>query len=67
MLRPDIDITFVDSTAKELKFTSSVAEHFGMENVSVCPERAEELFEAAQINAKEKYENLVKQAELYNN
>ena len=43
MLRPDIDITFVDSTAKKLKFTSSVAEHFGMENVSVCPERAEEL------------------------
>ena len=35
--------------------------------VQSFPERAEELFEAAQINAKEKYENLVKQAELYNN
>ena len=43
MLRPDIKITFVDSTAKKLKFTESVANRFGMENVEICPERAEEL------------------------
>ena len=43
MLREDIHITFVDSTAKKLRFTSEVAEHFGMENVKICPERAEEL------------------------
>ena len=43
MLRPDIKITFVDSTAKKLKFTSSVAELFEMSDVEVCPERAEEL------------------------
>lgn len=43
MLRPDIKITFVDSTAKKLRFTGSVAERFGMTEVEVCPERAEEL------------------------
>lgn len=43
MLRSDIKITFVDSTAKKLKFTSSVADEFGMDNVETCPERAEEL------------------------
>ncbi|MBP3580575.1 MAG: 16S rRNA (guanine(527)-N(7))-methyltransferase RsmG [Clostridia bacterium] len=43
MLRDDIHITFVDSTAKKLKFTSLVAEQFGLENVKVCPNRAEEL------------------------
>ena len=43
MLRPDIKIAFVDSTAKKLKFTESVAKHFGMTDVEICPERAEEL------------------------
>ena len=43
MLRPDIKITFVDSTAKKLKFTNSVAQEFSMTDVETCPERAEEL------------------------
>ncbi len=43
MLRPDIKISFLDSTAKKLKFTSSVAERFQMTDVEICPERAEEL------------------------
>jgi len=59
MLRPDIDITFVDSTAKKLKFTSSVAERFEMKNVEVCPERAEELVAKGK---REKYDVAVSRA-----
>lgn len=59
MLRPDIDITFVDSTAKKLKFTSSVAEHFGMEKLEVCPDRAEELVAKGK---REKYDIAVSRA-----
>ncbi len=43
MLRPDLKMSFLDSTAKKLKFTSSVAEAFKMTDVEVYPERAEEL------------------------
>ncbi len=59
MLRPDIKITFVDSTAKKLRFTSSVAERFGMENVEICPERAEELVAKGK---REKYDVAVSRA-----
>lgn len=59
MLRPDISITFVDSTAKKLKFTSSIAELFGMKNVEVCPERAEELIAKGK---REKYDVAVSRA-----
>jgi len=59
MLRSDIKITFVDSTAKKLRFTSSVAEEFGMENVEVCPERAEELVAKGK---REKYDVAVSRA-----
>ena len=59
MLRPDIKITFVDSTAKKLKFTSSVAEEFGMTDVEVCPERAEELVAKGK---REKYDVAVSRA-----
>lgn len=59
MLREDIDITFVDSTAKKLKFTSSVAERFNMKNVEVCPERAEELVAKGK---REKYDVCVSRA-----
>lgn len=43
ILRPDLNMTFVDSTAKKLKFTKSVCEQFGLESVQIFPERAEEL------------------------
>lgn len=59
MLRPDISITFVDSTAKKLKFTNSVAELFGMSNVETCPERAEELVSKGK---REKYDVAVSRA-----
>jgi 16S rRNA (guanine527-N7)-methyltransferase len=59
MLRPDIRITFVDSTAKKLKFTSSVADEFGMSNVEICPERAEELVAKGK---REKYDVAVSRA-----
>lgn len=59
MLRPDIKITFVDSTAKKLKFTSSVAEEFGMSDVETCPERAEELVAKGR---REKYDVAVSRA-----
>ena len=59
MLRPDIKITFVDSTAKKLKFTSSVAETFSMQNVETCPERAEELVAKGK---REKYDVAVSRA-----
>ena len=59
LLRPDIKITFVDSTAKKLKFTSSVAQEFGMTNVEVCPERAEELVAKGK---REKYDVAVSRA-----
>ncbi len=59
MLRPDIKITFVDSTAKKLKFTSSVSQHFSMENVEICAERAEELVAKGK---REKYDVAVSRA-----
>lgn len=59
MLRPDIKITFVDSTAKKLRFTSSVAEEFKMSNVEICPERAEELVAKGK---REKYDVAVSRA-----
>lgn len=43
VLRPDVNMTFVDSTAKKLKFTKSVCDEFSIENVEIFPERAEEL------------------------
>lgn len=59
MLRPDIKITFVDSTTKKLKFTSSVAQAFSMTDVETCPDRAEELV----VNGKwEKYDVAVSRA-----
>ena len=42
MMKRDIDISFVDSTEKKLRFTSSVSEKFGLD-AKVYPERAEEL------------------------
>lgn len=59
MVRDDIKITFVDSTAKKLRFTSSVAERFSLNNVEVCPERAEELVAKGK---REKYDVAVSRA-----
>ena len=59
MLRPDIKITFVDSTAKKLKFTNSVAQEFSMTDVETCPERAEELVAKGK---REKYDVTVSRA-----
>lgn len=59
MVRDDIKITFVDSTAKKLKFTSSVAETFSLKDVEVCPERAEELVAKGK---REKYDVAVSRA-----
>ncbi len=59
MLRPDIKITFVDSTAKKLKFTNSVADAFSLTDVETCPERAEELVAKGK---REKYDVAVSRA-----
>lgn len=59
MVRDDIKITFVDSTAKKLRFTSSVAKRFSLNNVEVCPERAEELVAKGK---REKYDVAVSRA-----
>ena len=59
MLRPDIKITFVDSTAKKLKFTNSVVQEFKMSDVEICPERAEELVAKGK---REKYDVAVSRA-----
>ena len=59
MLRPDIKITCVDSTAKKLKFTNSVAEAFSMTDVETCPDRAEELVAKGK---REKYDVAVSRA-----
>lgn len=58
MLRNDIDISFVDSTEKKLKFTSSVSEKFGL-NAKVYPARAEELVSNGH---REKYDVVVSRA-----
>ena len=58
MLREDIDISFVDSTAKKLAFTASVSERFGL-NATVFPERAEELVAKGH---REKYDIAVSRA-----
>ncbi len=42
MLKSDIDISFVDSTEKKLKFTKSVSEKFSLD-AKIYPARAEEL------------------------
>lgn len=59
MLREDIHISFVDSTAKKLKFTSSVIDRFCMKNAFVFPERAEELVNKGN---REKYDVAVSRA-----
>ena len=59
MLRHDINITFVDSTAKKLKFTSSVAEKLNLSDVETCPERAEELVNKGK---REKYDVAISRA-----
>ncbi len=43
IMRPDIKMSFVDSTAKKLKFTKLVCDEFGLDDVCLYPERAEEL------------------------
>lgn len=42
MLKDDIDISFVDSTEKKLRFTQSVSERFSLD-AKIYPARAEEL------------------------
>ena len=42
MMKKDIDISFVDSTEKKLRFTSSVSDRFSL-NAQTYPARAEEL------------------------
>lgn len=59
MLRRDIKITFVDSTAKKLKFTDSVAQRLELLDVETCPERAEELVNKGK---REKYDVAVSRA-----
>lgn len=59
MLRRDIKITFVDSTAKKLKFTNSVAEKLSLSDVEICPERAEELVNKQK---REKYDVAISRA-----
>lgn len=58
MLKNDIDISFVDSTEKKLRFTSSISEKFGLD-AKVHPARAEEL--VAKGN-REKYDVCVSRA-----
>lgn len=59
ILRPDLKMAFVDSTAKKLKFTKSVCEEFLLENVNIYPERAEELVEKGH---RQKYDVAVSRA-----
>lgn len=58
MLREDIDISFVDSTEKKLRFTSLVSDRFSL-SAKIYPERAEELVSGAH---REKYDVCVSRA-----
>lgn len=58
IIRPDLSLTFVDSTAKKLKFTSGVVEKFGLSNCEVLAGRAEEIIEGR----REKYDFAVSRA-----
>lgn len=50
LLRPDIEIHFVDSTEKKLRFTKSVSDRFSLD-AKVHPARAEELVAAGHREA----------------
>ena len=58
MLRDDIDISFIDSTEKKLRFTKKISDLFGL-NASVYPARAEELVNKGH---REKYDVAVSRA-----
>lgn len=58
LLRPDIDISFVDSTEKKLRFTSDVSEKFFLD-AHIFPARAEELVSKGH---REKYDIVVSRA-----
>ncbi len=58
MLKEDIDISFVDSTEKKLKFTKSVSDRFSL-NAKIYPARAEELVAKGH---REKYDICVSRA-----
>ena len=58
LLRSDIDISFVDSTEKKLRFTSSVSERFSLD-AHIFPARAEELVAKGH---REKYDIVVSRA-----
>lgn len=58
LLRSDIDISFVDSTEKKLRFTSSVSERFSLD-AHVFSARAEELVAKGH---REKYDIVVSRA-----
>ena len=58
LLRSDIDISFVDSTEKKLRFTASVSEEFSLD-AHIFPARAEELVSKGH---REKYDIVVSRA-----
>ena len=58
MLRPDLDISFVDSTEKKLRFTASISEEFSLD-AHIFPARAEELVAKGH---REKYDIVVSRA-----
>lgn len=58
LLRPDLQMSFVDSTAKKLKFTQSVSDRFDL-GAKLYPERAEELVAKGH---REKYDFAVSRA-----
>ena len=58
MVRKDIHVSFVDSTAKKLKFTSEISDLFGL-GADVFPARAEELLAGGH---REKYDIAVSRA-----
>ena len=43
IVRPDIEITALDATAKKTAYIASAAEHLGLNNVHILTGRAEEL------------------------
>lgn len=59
LMRADIDITFVDSTEKKLRFTKSISDEFSL-GVTVLPARAEEL--VAKDGQRETYDAVVSRA-----
>ncbi len=54
ILYPHIDITYVDSVEKKLKFISECGEKLNLTNMEVCHARAEDL--ARDMNYREKYD-----------